>query len=46
MAIQENAALISVLIVEDNPGDLFLLEETLRLTKLSFEHVYKATSAA
>lgn len=46
MAIQENAALISVLVVEDNPGDLFLLEETLRLTKLPFEYVYKATSAA
>lgn len=46
MAIQENAPLISVLVVEDNPGDLFLLEETLRLTKLPFEYVYKATSAA
>ena len=46
MAIQDNAALISVLIVEDNPGDLFLLEETLRLTKLPLRQVYKATSSA
>ncbi len=46
MAIQENTPAISVLIVEDNPGDLFLLQETLRLTKLPFENVYKATSAA
>jgi PAS domain S-box-containing protein len=32
--------------VEDNPGDLFLLEETLRLSRLPYEHIFKATSAA
>ena len=46
MAIPENTPVISVLIVEDNPGDLFLLQETLRLTKLPFENIYQATSAA
>jgi len=46
MAIPENTSLLSILIVEDNPGDLFLLEETLRLTRLPFEHVFKASSAA
>ncbi|MDB5210763.1 MAG: hypothetical protein JWQ30_1590 [Sediminibacterium sp.] len=46
MAIPENTPLLSILIVEDNPGDLFLLEETLRLTRLPFEHVFKASSAA
>jgi PAS domain S-box-containing protein len=46
MPIPENTALLSILIVEDNPGDLFLLEETLRLTRLPFEHVFKASSAA
>src|SRR6478735_5111612 len=46
MAIPENTPLLSILIVEDNPGDLFLLEETLRLTRLPIEHVFKASSAA
>jgi two-component system sensor histidine kinase UhpB len=46
MSIAEQNNLLSVLIVEDNPGDLFLLEETLRLTKLPFDHIFKATSAA
>ena len=46
MEIPENTPALSVLIVEDNPGDLFLLQETLRLTKLPFENIYKATSAA
>ena len=46
MSLSENTSLLSVLIVEDNPGDLFLLEETLHLTRLHFDHVYKATSAA
>jgi PAS domain S-box-containing protein len=44
MAIPENTTLLSILIVEDNPGDLFLLEETLRLTRLPFE-LFKASSA-
>lgn len=46
MAIQENTPLLSILIVEDNPGDLFLLEETLRLTRLPIKNVFKASSAA
>lgn len=46
MAIPENTSALSILIVEDNPGDLFLLQETLRLTRLPFEEVYKAASAA
>lgn len=46
MSITENTQFLSVLIVEDNPGDLFLLEQTLRLTKLPFRFVYKAGSAA
>jgi PAS domain S-box-containing protein len=46
MAIQENTPLLSILIVEDNPGDLFLLEETLRLTRLPIKNVLKASSAA
>lgn len=48
MSIQENTQTpsLSILIVEDNPGDLFLLEETLRLTRIPFEHVFKASSAA
>lgn len=46
MAIPENTSAFSILIVEDNPGDLFLLQETLRLTRLPFEEVYKAASAA
>jgi two-component system sensor histidine kinase UhpB len=37
---------LSILIVEDNPGDLFLLEETLRLTRLPFKQVFKASSSA
>ena len=46
MAIPENTNQLSILIVEDNPGDLFLLQETLRLTNLPFEKVYKAASTA
>lgn len=46
MAIPENTTVLSVLIVEDNPGDLFLLQETLRLTKLPFKQIYKAASVA
>lgn len=46
MPVPENTPLLSILIVEDNPGDLFLLEETLRLTRLPFENVFKASSAA
>lgn len=46
MAIPENNSLRSILIVEDNPGDLFLLEENLRLSRLRFDSIYKATSIA
>lgn len=45
MAKVENIHKLNVLIVEDNPGDLFLLEETLRLTRLPFENVYISASA-
>ena len=41
----ENVHKLNILIVEDNPGDLFLLEETLRLTRLPFEMIYTSTSA-
>ena len=44
--IPEHNSLLSILIVEDNPGDLFLLEETLGLTRLPIEHIYRARSAA
>lgn len=44
--IPENNSQLTVLIVEDNPGDLFLLEETLRMTRLQFESIIKARSAA
>lgn len=46
MAITDNITLFTVLIVEDNPGDLFLLEETLRITRLPFTQIFKASSAA
>ncbi len=46
MSIPDNHSHLSILIVEDNPGDLFLLEEHLRLTRLPVEKVFKATSAA
>jgi PAS domain S-box-containing protein len=46
MTIPENTNLLTVLIVEDNPGDMFLLEETLRMTKLRFEDILKARTAA
>jgi len=35
---------LSILIVEDNPGDLYLLEENLSLTRLQIGRVYKARS--
>ena len=45
MALPENTTLLSILVVEDNPGDLFLLEENLRQTRLPLDKVYTATSA-
>jgi two-component system, NarL family, sensor histidine kinase UhpB len=46
MAIPDNHSFLSILIVEDNPGDLFLLEEHLRLTRLPVDKLFKATNAA
>lgn len=46
MAIPDNHSSLSILIVEDNPGDLFLLEEHLRLTRLPVDKLFKATNAA
>ena len=46
MALPENTTLFSILVVEDNPGDLFLLEESLRQTRLPLDKVYTAASAA
>ena len=46
MALAENTTLLSILVVEDNPGDLFLLEENLRQTRLPIDKVYTAASAA
>lgn len=44
--IPDNTNLLTALIVEDNPGDMFLLEETLRMTKLPFEAILKAHTAS
>ena len=35
---------LSIMIVEDNPGDLYLLEESLALTGLQVARIYKARS--
>jgi PAS domain S-box-containing protein len=35
---------LSIMIVEDNPGDLYLLEESLALTRLQVARIYKARS--
>lgn len=42
----DNSSLLSILIVEDNPGDLFLLEELLRTSSLSLQHLYHATTTS
>ncbi|GAC1528239.1 MAG: PAS domain S-box protein [Sediminibacterium sp.] len=44
--MSDNHQSLSILIVEDNPGDLFLLEELLRNSNLVIENLYKVTSAA
>ncbi len=47
MTIPENTTnLLTILIVEDNPGDMFLLEETLRMTKLPIGEIVTANTAA
>jgi PAS domain S-box-containing protein len=42
MSLQQQQ--LSILVVEDNPGDLYLLEENLSLTRLQIGRVYKARS--
>ncbi|SKA15126.1 hybrid sensor histidine kinase/response regulator [Sediminibacterium ginsengisoli] len=37
---------LSILIVEDNPGDMFLLEEWIRASALSVNKLYKVTNTA
>ncbi|NCI45179.1 response regulator [Sediminibacterium soli] len=43
--ISENIHQLNILIVEDNPGDMFLLEETLGMTRIPFGKVWKAHTA-
>ncbi len=43
--MSDNRLPLSILIVEDNPGDLFLLEELLRGSTLSIKQLIKVTSA-
>lgn len=42
MSLQQQP--LSIMIVEDNPGDLYLLEESLELTRLQVARIYKARS--
>ncbi len=44
--MSESNLLLTILVVEDNPGDLFLLEELLRGTSLSVQHLLKVNSAS
>lgn len=43
--MSDNRLPLSILIVEDNPGDLFLLEELLRGSSLHIQQLIKVTSA-
>lgn len=43
--MSDNRLPLSILIVEDNPGDLFLLEELLRGSTLPIKQLIKVTSA-
>jgi len=43
--MSDNRLPLTILIVEDNPGDLFLLEELLRGSTLSIKKLIKVTSA-
>ncbi|HEX7692295.1 MAG TPA: response regulator, partial [Sediminibacterium sp.] len=43
--IHENSHQLTILIIEDNPGDMFLLEETLSLTRITIGKVLKAYTA-
>lgn len=43
--MSDNRSPLSILIVEDNPGDLFLLEELLRGSTLPVKQLIKVTSA-
>ncbi len=44
--MSDNHQPLAVLIVEDNPGDLFLLEELLHVSALPVRELYTATNAA
>lgn len=44
--MSDNRLPLSILIVEDNPGDLFLLEELLRGSTLHIKQLIKVTSAS
>lgn len=44
--MSESNLSLTILVVEDNPGDLFLLEELLRGTSLSVRQLLKVTNAA
>lgn len=44
--MSDNRLPLTILIVEDNPGDLFLLEELLRGSSLSIKKLIKVTSAS
>lgn len=44
--MSESNLSLTILVVEDNPGDLFLLEELLRGTSLSVGQLLKVTNAA
>jgi PAS domain S-box-containing protein len=42
--METNTHRLSILIVEDNPGDLFLLEELLRSSTLQYQQLFKVSS--
>lgn len=44
--LTEQSHQLTILIVEDNPGDMFLLEETLGMTRIPFGKVLKAGTAS
>lgn len=44
--MSDNRVPLTILVVEDNPGDLFLLEELLRGTSLAIKRLIKVASAS
>lgn len=44
--MSENRQSLTILVVEDNPGDLFLLEESLRGSALSINRLIKVTNTS